>query len=63
MTTKVISGPQVSKDQSKRLEDVSDRLSKRAKDPEDYNATVQDIAEVDRLTIALEKAVDKITKR
>ena len=59
----VIVGPQVSKDQSNRLSDVADRLEKRAKKPEDYEATVDDIVEVDRLIQALDKAVDKITKK
>ena len=63
MSTKVIVGPQVSKDQSNRLSDTSDRLSKRAKNPEDYEATVNDVAEVDRLIDALDQAVDKITKK
>jgi len=59
----VIVGPQVSKDQSNRLSDAADRLEKRAKKPEDYDATADDIAEVDRLIQALDKAVDKITKK
>ena len=59
----VIVGPQISKDQSNRLSDAADRLSKRAKNPEDYDATVNDVAEVDRLIDALDKAVDKITKK
>jgi len=62
MATKVISGPQVSKDQSRRLADVADRLAKRAKHPEDYDAASKDIAEIDRLIDAIDKAIDKITK-
>jgi len=62
MAAKIISGPQVSKDQSRRLADVSDRLAKRAKNPEDYDAKSEDIVEVDRLIDVLDQAVNKITK-
>ena len=63
MPTKVIKPTKVTKDQAKRLIEAGDRLWKRAKRPENYNATPKDVAEIERLTEALDTAIRRITKK
>ena len=54
---------EVTKEQARRLIDAGDRLWKRSKRPEKYQANAKDVAEVERLTEAVHAAIDRIIKK